>query len=336
VTARLEESGPALRPDPLFVIGYKRSGTTLLRLILNAHPDVAIPPESEYFQKLPPLSRGRRHGREELEELARGIAELERCDFLLEWTADDVRAIIEPVLPTDAAGLIAALYAAWAKQSGKPHARWGDKKPQHWQIVHGLREWYPAAQFVHLVRDPRDVIGSVEQHMPDQVRGRWLVPHHVITAWQWSLTNREMEAQGAGLGSSRYMSLRYEDLVRVPEEWARKLCAFFRLEFAPEMLSFQETARGQGDLMTSTEGSHHANTQKPVNAGQVGRFKQSLGARESSDVAWICRRDFARYGYVSDVPPPGLLRRLYLGVACAALDLGWRVLRARKRLRGQL
>jgi hypothetical protein len=44
-------------------------------------------------------------------------------------------------------------------------------------------EWYPKAQFIDLIRDPRDVVASVEQHFPEQVRGRALLPFHLITAW---------------------------------------------------------------------------------------------------------------------------------------------------------
>ncbi len=137
---------------------------------------------------------------------------------------------------------LASLYRAWADSVGKHRARWGDKKPHHWQYVYRLRRWYPDAKFLFIVRNPCDVVASVETHFPEQVVGRGIVAPHVITAWQWRRSTLEIERQARDLGD-RHLLLRYEDLVANPEQHAIKICGFLAEDYNPSTLDFQEQAR---------------------------------------------------------------------------------------------
>lgn len=326
-----------IRLDPVFVIGYKRSGTTMLRLILNAHPDLAVPPESEYFQKIPPIMKNRTFEQSELESLAEAISEMDRCDFKLNLSAEDIRMIIDPVLPATGPEVIASLYHYWGDSQDKKGARWGDKKPQNWQFVYRLKDWYPSSQYIHVIRDPRDVYASVEEYFPEQVIGRGVLPPHIITAWQWRLANREMVLQGKYLGPDRYLSFKYESLVNDPEQYCKKCCKFLGIEFKPEMLKFQKSAKDPSVQGVKSDSGAHKQTAQEIHSGRIGRFKaSSLSDNILADIEYICKDLFDIYDWSLSGDKIKSSKAMFLNIVCHVLDLLWAGRRFFKRLRGSI
>ncbi|MEX2671202.1 MAG: sulfotransferase [Phycisphaeraceae bacterium] len=327
------KTATAVRVDPFFVIGYKRSGTTMTRLMLNAHPDLAVPPESEYFLRIPQAIGNRRHGADDLEKLTRRISQLPRSNFKNQLDEDAVRDALHAVLPADTPTIVACLYQQWATIIGKPHARWGDKKPHHWQYIYKLSSLYPASQYIHIMRDPRDVVASVEEHFPEQVRGRGVLPSHIITAWQWRLANLETLRCGESLGPERYMRARYEDTVSEPEQHARNFCDFLNVDFNDAMLEFHQSASDPRIEGAKTSSGPHQNTTRQVHTERIGRSQSSLEPAALADIEFIAGDLFARFGWdrQHDVTRS---RGVYLRGVCTALNQAWNVLRASRRLRG--
>src|SRR5687768_12473283 len=132
-------------PAPFFIVGSARSGTTLLRVILNAHSQVAVPPESRFVT-----------------ELWTGTDEVDPEDFVERLSSH--RQFqgwnLDPNLVREQLGngdhityprAIDAVYVAYMRAHGK--TRWGDKTPRYVLRLPFLAKLFPAARFVHLVRD---------------------------------------------------------------------------------------------------------------------------------------------------------------------------------------
>ncbi|HKC21787.1 MAG TPA: sulfotransferase, partial [Gaiellaceae bacterium] len=132
---------------PLFVLGVRRSGTTLLRVMLERHSQLAVPDESYFVPQL-----ADRHLRRI--EVDGFVDDLSRIDTLAEWEVplDKVRARLYDGMPTGEA--IGTVYAVYAEERDKP--RWGDKTPMYMQSLRLLERLFPDALFVHLIRDGRD------------------------------------------------------------------------------------------------------------------------------------------------------------------------------------
>lgn len=321
---------------PVFIIGYKRSGTTMLRLMLNNHEEIAIPPESEFFQKVP---RALGHGiqsRERLSHVAKKLTALSRCDFELGLKKSDYEDILSPVLPCAAPGIIEALYRHWAALMGKPEARWGDKKPQHWKFVPTLARWYPDSQFVHITRDPRDVFASIDQHFPRQIRGRRLVGPHITTAWQWRACERSMRGNGRQLGPQRYLHVDYEGLAAQPEREAKRICDYLGISFKPSLLRFQEAAHDPRVQRATAEGEAHANTLRAINTERVERSTRTLAHASAADIEYICESEFRNSSWRFRAPRVGRERARVLRIACSCLDAAWKVWRTTAQLRGSI
>lgn len=212
---------------PFFIVGSARSGTTLLRVILNAHPNVTVPPESRFVTEL---------WRNSNDVSVDGfLAALDQHRQFRSWNLpiDAVRAELAGRETAAYATAIEAVYSAYAKHVGKD--RWGDKTPRYVEHIPFISELFPSARFVHLVRDGRDVALSYAK-----------VPFGPKTvakaAALWARRVRLGVLEGRRLGADRYTEIRYEDLVDAPERTTRSLCGFLGIEFTPEMMEYTDKA----------------------------------------------------------------------------------------------
>ena len=216
---------------PFFIVGFQRSGTTLLRLMLDNHPEVAVPLDTvglwaRYADRLDtygPLDRPAERAR-----LVRDILAEERIRL---WqaglTLEDVEAaLIRPGWP----GIMAAFNRAYARKQGK--SRWGDKDPGNMQRIQQLNAWFPEARFIHIIRDGRDACLSHRKQSfgYDDV---------LECANGWREEVLWVRRMGALL-DGRYHEVRYEDLVREPEAELRRICGFLGLEWDPGMLAYHQ------------------------------------------------------------------------------------------------
>ena len=215
---------------PLVVLGVSRSGTTLLRVILDRSPGLAIPDESFFVPLL-----ARRHGK--AVEVASFLDDVARIHAIRDWglSIADVAPRIRSGMPTGEA--IAAIYDAYAEAAGKP--RWGDKTPMYMRHLSLLDELFPDARYVHLIRDGRDAALSFLQ-MPEGTYTRtWAhptTPAEFACLWRKEVT--DARALGRRVGTARYHEVRYEALVADPDATVRAICAFADAPFEPAMLDY--------------------------------------------------------------------------------------------------
>jgi hypothetical protein len=217
--------------EPFFIVGFQRSGTTLLRLMLDNHPDVAIPLDvtglwSRYEERVGEFDLNSPAG---LEQLIAQILTEERIKLWeVPLSVDEVVSRIErPEYP----GVIDGFYRAYAAAKGKK--RWGDKDPGNIVRIHQLHRWFPAGRIVHIIRDGR---GACLSHL-----GQDFGFDDVLEcASAWREQGWWVRKMGEILGPSRYIEVRYEDLVRDPEAHLRRISEFLELAYSSTMLDYHE------------------------------------------------------------------------------------------------
>lgn len=245
------------KPFPL-IVGCGRSGTTLLRNILDTHSKLAVAHEAHF---LGPMARDR-------EKYEAGDS-FNIDAFLTDLYADpnfrrqgldeaDLRRELESEKPADFSAAVRVVYACYARAFGdKPF--YGDKTPGYVKHIPLLARLFPESSFIHIVRDGRDVaLAYIE-------RDEWGPKTVAEAALYWDGRVREGRIAGERLGSSRYLEIKYEDLVEHPEEVLVHICEFLGLEFEPGMLSFHE----KGDRFAATTATPEAFTKLalPVTKG---------------------------------------------------------------------
>jgi len=237
---------------PLLVLGVRRSGTTLLRVMLDRNSQLAVPDESYFVPQLADRQRGR-------VDVEAFVNDLRRVGTLQEWEVDpdDVRARLRPGMTVGEA--ISAVYETYAAGRGKP--RWGDKTPMYMQHLPLLERLFPRALYVHLVRDGRDAAASFLQMPAGIVTEFWGHPRSVAGfARQWGTEIRAARALGMRVGPGRYLELRYERLVGSPEDVLRQICTLAGLPWEPAMLDYA------GNVDVSAR-PHQQNLKRPPTTG---------------------------------------------------------------------
>jgi hypothetical protein len=285
-----------LPPAP-FVVGVGRSGTTLLRLMLDSHPELAIPAETHFVPEL--LERdAERRSADELVDLI--VAARSWGDFGLE--EERLRAAATGA--QGAADVLRAFYGLCAEREGK--RRWGDKTPGYVKRMRPIGAGLGEARFIHLIRDGRDVaLSRRARGMGDEKPIA-----DVADLWRRRIENARRQAKRL---RGRYLELRFEDLVAEPERALREVCELVELDFDPAMLAHHQRAGERiselGDL--DAEGvrrgrdagerqAAHALAAKPPSGARTEVWRTEMGAAERAEFEAVAGGLLAELGY--DVP----------------------------------
>lgn len=203
----------------------------MLRLMLDAHPQLAVPPETYFIPKAVKAwhkARRRRLGESPLEAYVAAVTGHVRWpDFHL--GADAYRERLEADPPSDVSDAIRAFYEMYAEKADKP--RWGDKTPFYVRKMETIHEVLPEARFVHLIRDGRAVTLSIKD--------LWFGPDTIEEAAEFWV-DRIDQGREQAKRLPHYMELRYEDLVREPEAQLRRIAEFAEIDYDERMLRYHE------------------------------------------------------------------------------------------------
>lgn len=273
----MEEGGaqcPASFGGPVIVVGTDRSGTTLLRLILNCHPSIAIPHESWFLIDL--LQAGVHKHELAGAHLAAAIELICAQPRFEEWatTEHDLRVAIAAQAGFES--FSAFVEFVFRLEVGDV-AIWGDKTPEHLAHVSELATALTNARFIALVRDPRDVGPSL---LALRWRGHdvYSVAHYLRRSW------RQLVDAASALGP-RLLTIRYEDLVLDRQRTTSRICDFLGVDYAPEMDDF--TARAVADLAPSEHASGvHENLHRLPRNADVARWRHTNRGQARAFEAW--------------------------------------------------
>jgi hypothetical protein len=272
----------------VFIVGCPRSGTTLLQRIVNAHAEIAITKESQWFDK-----RWITEWFEERRGLTpEGMVTSELTSRMLAHPKFRRLKIPREQFVTlagdgpqvDYASFVASLFDLYGKAEGK--ALVGNKTPTYVLKVDLLHRLWPKARFVHLIRDGRDVCLSVLKWSKGPIMKESFVtskgdPVSTAGSW-WESHVRFGREAGNALGPGLYYEIRYESLVSRPAQECAAVCAFLGLPYDEAMLRFHEgRTRNNPSLdakdawLPITPGLRDWRTQ--MSAEHVERFEAAAG-----------------------------------------------------------
>jgi hypothetical protein len=258
-------------PSP-WIVGVPRSGTTLLRFMLDAHSQLAVPPETGF---VPALAAPPREGDD---ARARFLSTLLGFESWPDFHLDETRLVerVGALRPFTTSAGLRTFYRLYAERFDKE--RFGDKTPSYGLHLAAIEELLPEAHFVHIIRDGRDVAVSV--------RPLWFSPGPSFedAARDWADRIRRTRSEAARC--RKYLEVRYEDLVLAPEAVLRRVCDFLGLGFEPGMLAYYSRAparlsehEGRGGLVPLTKRERLEQqwmTQFPPDSSRIGRFRAEM------------------------------------------------------------
>lgn len=286
---------------PVFIVGVPRSGTTLMRFMMCAHPRISIAPETNYLNRWVRLY---------------GHLDLASPDQFEVFWRDFSRTEVFPSFDIDpsatldrirAAGLlshrvvfesIAREYAAKMKKE-----RWGEKTPKHELYLDVLFDWFPKACVVYMIRDPRAVSASL---LSKDWGGTYVNAH----AERW---RKSSERAGRWGRDKRVRVVQYEALLRSPEETLKGICGFIGEEYDPAMIARANVA--EYVLYPREEaGRTDVPVVKPLNPESIDKWRSRLSARQVAVIEHIAGDEMTKRGYELTGEPLGLLGRCRLAI----------------------
>jgi len=288
---------------PIFIVGANRSGTTLLRLILNAHSRIAIPDELVYFDYN--FSRGSfrpwHHpgfSQEQYEQFVSRFLERNE-EALAPLSIDHLKHEILSSSAFDLREPYARALQAWAAHHGKQ--RWGEKTPGNLFYVDLIYDMFPEARFIYMMRDPRAGVDSMNRSVlfsGDTVinaLNRLKYMQDGLAKLQTAVPNEQRTV------------LKYEELVAHPEPTIQALCAFIGEDFEPQMLDFHRNAEQYMNPRAVEEFNQAAT--RPIQKSKIDAWRQNLSQDDIAMVEWICEDSMREFSYEKSGLSPSLLAR---------------------------
>ena len=273
---------------PLFMGGCPRSGTTLVQVMLDMHPEMGMPRETDFIREL----WWRRRGFGDLREPAnrRRVAE---------WIFSDKehlyrRLIHRRISRSEAIEEVAAsppTIGSIVERCLRLHApdapRLGDKRPAYSGFIGPLLQMFPDAQYINVIRDPRGVAAS-------QLAMGWHRPGVVVPAaiarWEAAVVRTDHYARK--LRPDQLLDLRYEDLVADPHTQITRVLEFAGLE-AGDVVDQLVSGERDGWFV-----GPHALAGAPVTTDSVERWRSRLTPSQVALVEQATAPLLARLGYV--------------------------------------
>ena len=276
------------------MFGMERSGTTLMSMMMGAHPQIAVPLATtgmwfDFFERFSRDYQGAQSP-EDLDRLVRDVMAHERIRL---WrTPMNRERLLAKVELGDFGSVVTAFHEEYARQLGKPY--WGNIDIATLDNMHLAHRWFPDARFLHIVRDGRDVALS-NQTMP-------YGPGNIAEcaeAWRKRLgINLRM---GDILGPERYFVVCYESLVIDPAATLQGICDFLKIGFSEEMLSYAATVDArvpQEKLWLWPE------LKSPPQASKVDRWRREMSDSQRTVFEWIAGPLLRDLGYEAREQPP--------------------------------
>ena len=267
-----------------FIVGCGRSGTTLLKSMLAAHPGVYLPPETFFFSSVRPRFPGAAQAA--VDERLRYIcsrwwmrdAGLDRAELERQLEFADQSA--ERDSPDWHAMFLASLSAL------TPAGEWlaiGEKTPAHVLVAEELLDAFPECRVIQVVRDPRAVLSSYRKVKVGTNEA-------VAVAREWMAAT---EVHRRLREHPRATQVHYESMVTEPESVLRGLCEHLRIPFDPEMMRFHE----RSDAGYAAEQTHHAATRRPVFQDRMQAWRKELPPQQLAMLEARLGNRLADFGY---------------------------------------
>jgi hypothetical protein len=261
--------------SPIFVGGAGRSGTTLLRVILDSHHNIACGPELKVIPKLCAL----------WQDLQTSFAPPLR-QYLL--APKDINDIVGQ--------MILALLEKYRQHSGK--MRVAEKSPNNVYFFEHLNHMFPESPLVHVIRDGRDVVCSLltMNWFNSETRQKLEYTSDARkAAGYWANSVRAGQAAGQKPSvATRYIELRYELLVTDPTPTLRKLFTFLDEPWDPAVLRYHEQGRNLAGESSASQVSRELYT------SAVGRWQRDLNPKDKAAIKEVAGDLLIELGYARD------------------------------------
>ncbi|WP_424940762.1 sulfotransferase family protein [Aliiroseovarius sp. S253] len=274
---------------PYFMIGTQRSGSNLLRIMLNQSPELVAPHPPHILERLWPLlsEYGDLQDPQAFSRLVDDVCLLVETNPV-SWKLGQIdRAALEQACSENS--LVAVYFEIHNLLTRHNMATdWVCKSLANVHFAEEIdRFGGENAKFIHLHRDGRDSALSFRKAIVGEKSF-----YHI--ARQWRAEQEKALELGRKLSADRFISIAYSDLIARPESELRRLCDFMNVQFYPDMLEFHKSREAAS---TSVAGQMWSNVQKPVMSQNTNKFMREMSPQDIAVFEAVAGDILDRMGY---------------------------------------
>lgn len=282
-----------------YILGNPRSGTSLFRLMLNAHPHMVAPPECGFIQwNHPTFAAANFSLKSTQQEFAQAVLRSKKMET---WglSAEALEQAFEKVTEPNYQRMCEAVFSAYFQARGQALGEVReapkvavDKNNYYLDFLPEIDAAMPHALYLHVVRDVRDVAASyleIERKGHDGKYAPKLATSAEDIAQSWVENN---ERTAAFLADKKHLVVRYEDVLVRPEIELARVAMFLGVDYDERMSRYYE----YNDEPQETLGWKQK-TLQPVDPSRAGAFRKEL-APEFGDQLWeLAQETLEKFGY---------------------------------------
>jgi hypothetical protein len=289
--------------SPIFIIGNPRSGTTLLRVILNTHKELSLPHEFQIIDIICTVFKDANFNEPGvLDRFLEHIYNTERLKRL-----NIPREIFEKGLRSlnhlDKASIVHTYFESYLQSRNEPiGTRWGDKTIGTIAYIPEILEMFPNAKFIHIIRDVRDVVCSMKERVykfkfPNS---KLHYTHNVIGgAYIWKQSEAFIQSN-SDLNNTNYIKISYSNLIAETEEVLNRITQFLDIPFDKNMLEYYRHNSENGSIPEKSIKGWHENTFKPPQQNKIARYKLELNDIEMKTINFLAAKELEDNGFEVD------------------------------------
>lgn len=280
----------------IFMIGTQRSGSNLLRLMLNQLPGIAAPHPPHILERMMPLMDryGDLNEPDNFMTLVNDVCQLAELNPVpWEGVVLNRAMLAEQATAHTLMGVYEAVYNQVLRV--KDANEWCCKSLANIHYLPQIESHFRNARYIYLYRDGRDVAVSFRKAVVGE-------KHFYHIAQEWARTQRLALAMEPHIGPIRFFRVKYENLIADPELIMTQLCGFLGVEFSPSMLAFHETDEAR---RAAASGKLWGNVTQPIMAGNTGKYITEAGEEDIRIFESIAGRVLDTLGYTRSVVPSG-------------------------------
>lgn len=273
-----------LSSQPIFIVGMQRSGTTLLRSVLSAHPRITIAPELDFFRWTKKYSHLNLNRHKEFELFWQDLIEDKR--FLhLDIDAEKIKNTITAKSNISLQIVFAELLTEYALKMQKK--RWGEKTPGNEKYIDELMKWFPMAKVLFIIRDPRAVYASLMK--TPWCKNKYADLH--ARTWKESVSLYDKWKDN----NSIYV-LKYESFVSNPVGESKLLCQFLGEKYDNSMINRREKSIPLG-VDNNWRKQALKTAMKPIQQQSLKKWQTCLSNYQISLIEEIAGCEMISWGY---------------------------------------
>lgn len=280
----------------IFMVGEQRSGSNLLRLILNESSSIAAPHPPHILQRFMPLLPvyGSLNKQKSFKRLIDDVCRLVELNPV-PW--DKVKLDRKEILNRCKEKSLIAIYGAIMDLYAEAHnaSAWMCKSMQNIHWAEDINRYFDKPKYIYLYRDPRDVTLSFTKAVIGE-------KHPYFIAKQWNELQKLCITQLIENGKDTVFPISYEGLLEDPESVVKELCQFLEIKFSKKMLDFHTSREAERSAKSS---SLWENLSQPIKSNNTKKFMNELTTEEIKIIESITGKVMDSLGYERTVVKKG-------------------------------